>query len=224
MGRLYCGDGNGHIHFESFSSHISLTLRTPVLFIFRRVTRIGHGVKFILKYSDKCSGKRHGRLQSLLFFLFFFSNQHSWGERECRKLGTVRCGHSADCQHSKTPTLTGPLYNASVEQNYTGQSPVRNSSLNSQPWSKEKLKWKFMEKGANRDWPAVFPGKGSSPADHPQATVNHDERSQKKRIKSSLPSIRSSWDEGLNDGWKRGKEVNWHGVCVERELVGEGLK
>ncbi len=58
MGRLYCGDSNGHVHFESFSSHISLTLRTPVLFIFRRVTRIGHGMKYILRSLDKCPGKR----------------------------------------------------------------------------------------------------------------------------------------------------------------------
>lgn len=64
MGRLYCGDSNGHVHFESFSSHISLTLRTPVLFIFRRVTRIGHGMKYTLRSLDKCPGKRRRRLQS----------------------------------------------------------------------------------------------------------------------------------------------------------------
>lgn len=38
MERLYCGDSNGHAHFESFRSHISLTLRTSLLFIFRRLT------------------------------------------------------------------------------------------------------------------------------------------------------------------------------------------
>lgn len=64
MGRLYCGDSNSHVRVESFSSHISLTLRTPVLFIFGRVTRIGHGMKYILRCPDKCLGKRRRRLQN----------------------------------------------------------------------------------------------------------------------------------------------------------------
>lgn len=70
MGRLYCGDSNGHIHFESFSGHISLTLRTPVLFIFGRVPWIGHGMKYILGSLDKCPGRRRRRLQS-----FYLSTQ-----------------------------------------------------------------------------------------------------------------------------------------------------
>lgn len=75
MGRLYCGDSNGHVHFESFSSHISLTLRTPLLFIFRRVTRIGHGMKYILRSLDKCPGKRRSRLQS--FYLSMRERERS---------------------------------------------------------------------------------------------------------------------------------------------------
>lgn len=67
MGRLYCGDSNGHVHFESFSSHISLTLRTPVLFIFRRVTGIGHGMKYILRSLDKCPGEEAQEAAKLLF-------------------------------------------------------------------------------------------------------------------------------------------------------------
>lgn len=67
MGRLYCGDSNGHVHFESFSSHISLTLRTPALFIFGQVTRIGHGMKYILRSPDKCSGKEAQEAPKLLF-------------------------------------------------------------------------------------------------------------------------------------------------------------
>ena len=75
MGQLYCGDSNGHVHFESFSSHISLTLRTPMLFIFRRVTRIGHGMKYILRSLDKCPGKRRRRLQS--FYLSMWERERS---------------------------------------------------------------------------------------------------------------------------------------------------
>ncbi len=95
MGRLYCADSNGHVHFESFSSHISLTLRTPVLFIFGCVTRIGHGMKYILRSLDKCPQGRRRRLQS-----FYLSMQ----ERELR---TIRCRLCADCQCSKSPNFNG---------------------------------------------------------------------------------------------------------------------
>lgn len=94
--RLYCGDSNGHIHFESFSSHISLTLRTPVLFIFGRLPGIGHGMKYIPNSLDKCPGRRRRRLQS------FYLSTH---ERvRGRLLRTARRGHCADCKCNQTST------------------------------------------------------------------------------------------------------------------------
>ena len=67
--RLYCGDSNGHVGFESFSSHISLTLRTPVLFISERVTATGHGMKYILSsLLINNPGERRRRLQSVFIY------------------------------------------------------------------------------------------------------------------------------------------------------------
>lgn len=67
MGRLYSGDGIGHIHVESFRSHISLTRRTPVLFIFRWVAAIGHGMKYHLSSLDKCPRGEEQEAAKLLF-------------------------------------------------------------------------------------------------------------------------------------------------------------
>lgn len=67
MGRVYCGDSHGHIHFESFRSHISLTLRTPVLFIFGWVAAIGHGMKYLLRSLDKCPRGEEQEAAKLLF-------------------------------------------------------------------------------------------------------------------------------------------------------------
>lgn len=67
MGRLYCGDSNGHIHFESFRSHISLALGTPVLFIFRWAAAIGHGMKYLLSSLDKCPRGEEQEAAKLLF-------------------------------------------------------------------------------------------------------------------------------------------------------------
>lgn len=70
MGQLYSADVIGHI--QSFRSHITLTLRTPVLFIFRWVAAIGHGMKYHLSSLDKCSRGRSRRPQS-----FYLSKQEN---------------------------------------------------------------------------------------------------------------------------------------------------
>ena len=67
--RLYCGDSNGHVGFESFSSHISLTPRTPVLFIPERLTATGHGMKYILSSRlINNPGERRRKLQSVFIY------------------------------------------------------------------------------------------------------------------------------------------------------------
>lgn len=67
MERLYCGDGIVHIHVESFRSHISMTRRTPALFIFRWVAAIGHGMKYHLNALDKCLRGEEQEATKLLF-------------------------------------------------------------------------------------------------------------------------------------------------------------
>lgn len=101
MGRLYCGDSNSHVRVESFSSHISLTLRTPALFIFGRVTRIGHGMKYILRCPDKCPGKRRRRLQNS----YLSMQERGGGKSRQREWRTIRCSHCADCQYSQSPNF-----------------------------------------------------------------------------------------------------------------------
>lgn len=67
MGRLYSGDGIGHIPVESLRSYVSLTRRTPVLFIFRWVAAIGHGMKYHLSSPDKCPRGEEQQAAKLLF-------------------------------------------------------------------------------------------------------------------------------------------------------------
>lgn len=106
MGWLYCGDSNGHVHFESFSSHISLTLRTLVLFIFRLVTSIGHGMKYILRSCEKYLERRRRRLLS------FYSSM----QVESRRLPGAVIVLTANA--ARLQTSTRARYIASEEMNY----------------------------------------------------------------------------------------------------------
>lgn len=204
MGRLYCGDSNGHVHFESFSSHISLTLRTPVLFIFGQVTRIGHGMKYILTSLDECPGKRRRRLQS-----FYLSMQERDKSRQS-ELKSIRFKHCADCQCSKSSNFTRSQVHCLREDELKAQtdpSQVRNWSLISQPRSEfEELNWKLRERGTNIDWPGANSENSSS---HPQLickwlsimTRGHTQR-QSKVLSQQLHQVE------MNDGCRE-EEVNW---------------
>lgn len=199
MGRLYCGDSNSHVRVESFSSHISLTLRTPVLFIFGRVTRIGHGMKYILRCPDKCPGKRRRRLQNS-----YLSMQERGGEKSRqREWRTIRCGHCADCQYSQSPNFNrsqihrlrgDELYRPISSQKLIPYQPAPERVWGAEAKArgdgrKERLAWGQL-------WKKLI-----SSTDYPQAGVTHDERSHTKRIKSFCQQLRQvEMKDGMTDG------------------------
>lgn len=184
VGRLYCGDSNGHVHFESFSSHFSLTLRTPVLFIFRQATGIGHGMKYILTSLDECPGKRRGRLQS---FYLSMKERDKHGQSELKSIGFKHC---ADCQCSRSSNFSRSQVHCLREDELKAQtdpSRVRNWSLISQApervWGAElktQAEGNKHRLARGQLWKQLF----TSTA-YLQVAVNYDKRSHTKTIKSS---------------------------------------
>lgn len=94
----------------TFSSHISLTQRSLVLFIFRRVTWIGHGMKYMLRIHDEYPGRRCGMLLSV-----YLSMQEKVTGRDFLQVRRVFWLLTVQ-------TSTGAEYIASEEINYKPMS------------------------------------------------------------------------------------------------------
>ena len=73
------------------------------------------------------------KLFFFLFFSFFFFINAAERKKQVESWGLSGVDVVLTVNTVKVPTLTGARYNTSEEMNYTGTSPVRNSSLTTQP-------------------------------------------------------------------------------------------
>lgn len=157
--------------------------------------------------------------------LFINAGERGGGKSRQRGWRTIRCGHCADCQYSQSPNFNrsqihrlrgDELYRPISSQKLIPYQPAPERVWGAEAKArgdgrKERLAWGQL-------WKKLLIHRLSSGGCHSWREVTHKENQK------FLPAIKASGNERWNDWWRRGREVNWCGVRLERESVREGLK